>query len=64
MLTNTTIVPNKAQSMSISDIAKTLQAQSKAKFALLSPDGMKIPLPEPLTRLLLVAAESLKGKMQ
>jgi excisionase family DNA binding protein len=62
MLANTTIVPNKAHSMSISDIAKTLQTQSKAKFSLLCPDGMKIPLPETLTRVLLIAAEALKSK--
>jgi len=62
MLASKTIVPNDTQSMSISDIANTLQTQSKAKFSLLSPDGMKIPLPEPLTRVLLIAAEALKSK--
>jgi len=62
MLANTTIIPNKKQSVSISDVAKTLQAQSKAKFSLLCPDGIKIPLPEPLTRLLLIAAEALTSK--
>ena len=62
MLVNTTIVPNEAQSPSIADIAKTLQEQSKAKFSLLCPDGLKIPLPEPLIRVLLIAAEALKSK--
>ncbi len=62
MLANTTIVPNDTQTISISDIANTLQTQSKSKFSLLCPDGLKIPLPEPLTRVLLIAAEALKSK--
>ena len=55
MLDDTTIVPNEKQSISVSDIARILQAQSKAKFSLLCPDGIKIPLPESLTRVLLIA---------
>jgi len=62
MLANTTIVPNKAHSMYINDIAKTLQTQSKSKFSLLCPDGIRIPLPEPLTKVLLIAAEALSRK--
>ncbi len=62
MLANTTIVPNETQAPSMADIAKTLQEQSKAKFSLLGPDGIKIPLPEPLTRVLLIAAEALNSK--
>ena len=48
MLPNNTIVPNETQSVSVSAIAKSLQAQSKAKFSLLCPDDTKIPLPESL----------------
>ena len=62
MLANTTIIPNKKQLISISDIAQTLQARTKAKFSLLCPNGAKMPLPETLTRVLLIAAEALKSK--
>lgn len=62
MLSNTTIIPNKKQSISISDIAQTLHSRTKAKFSLLCPNGIKIPLPDTLTRVLLIAAEALKSK--
>jgi excisionase family DNA binding protein len=39
-----------------------LQSRSKAKFSLLCSDGIKIPLPEPLIRLLLIAAQALTSK--
>ena len=62
MLENNTIVPNETQSMSVADIAKALRAQGRAKFSLLSPDGTKMPLPESLAWVLLIAAEALKSK--
>ena len=62
MLGKATIVPDAKQAISIADIAQTLQAQGKAKFSLLCPDGLKIPLPEPLTRVLLMAAKALQSK--
>ena len=62
MLANTTIVPNKAHSMSIADIAKTLQTQPKENFLCSVLTAIKIPLPAPLTKLLLIAAQALKSE--
>jgi excisionase family DNA binding protein len=62
VLTNKTILPNDKQSESISDIAANLQMQTNAKFFLLCPDGKKIPLPEPLAQVLLMAADALRKK--
>jgi excisionase family DNA binding protein len=62
MLANMTIVPKEEQSAQILGIARSLQAQPEAAFALLCPDGTSVPLPEPLVQVILVAAQAMTRK--
>jgi excisionase family DNA binding protein len=62
MATNMTIVPKEDQSVPILGIARSLQAQPEAGFALLCPDGSHVPLPQPLVQVLLIAAQAMTRK--
>ena len=62
MLANRTIVSNDEQAAPILGIAKSLQSQPNATFALLCPDEKRVPLPEPLVQVLLLAAQAMTRK--
>ncbi len=62
MLANRTIVSKDEQAAPILGVAKSLQSQPQTDFALMCPDGTRIPLPEPLIQVLLLAAEAMTKK--
>jgi excisionase family DNA binding protein len=62
VLANRTIVPKDEQSAPISGVARSIQSQPEASFALLCPDGTRVPLPEPLVQVLLIAAQAMTRK--
>lgn len=62
MLANMTIVPKEEQLVPILGVARSLQDQPEAGFGLLCPDGTRVPLPEPLMQVLLIAAQAMTRK--
>jgi len=62
MTATMTFVPKEEQSAPISDLAQSMQDQPETGFSLLCPNGARVPLPESLAKLLLVAAEALTRK--
>lgn len=62
MLANITIVPKEEQSIPILGVARSLQDQPEAGFTLLCPNGTRVPLPEPLIQVLLIAAQAMTRK--
>ncbi|MBX9939059.1 MAG: helix-turn-helix domain-containing protein [Candidatus Obscuribacterales bacterium] len=57
-----TFVPKEEQSAPIQGVAESMHNQPETGFSLLCPDGAKVPLPEPLARVLMAAAEALMRK--
>jgi excisionase family DNA binding protein len=57
-----TFEPKEEQSAPILGIAQSMQDQPETGFSLLCPNGAKLPLPEPLVKMLLAAARALNSK--
>ena len=57
-----TFVPKEEQSAPILGIAESMQDQPETGFSLLCPNGARVPLPEPLAKILLAAAQALTRK--
>lgn len=57
-----TFVPKEEQSAPILGIAQSMQDQPETGFSLLCPNGARVPLPEPLAKMLLAAAQALTRK--
>lgn len=57
-----TFVPQEEQSAPILGVARSMEDQPEAGFSLLCPNGDRVPLPEPLAKMLLAAAQALTRK--
>ena len=62
MLAAMTFVAREEQSAPLSGIAESIQNQPEAGFALLCPNGSRVPLPEQLIQILLAAAQAMTRK--
>lgn len=57
-----TFVPQEEQSAPILGVARSMEDQPETGFSLLCPNGDRVPLPEPLAKMLLAAAQALTKK--
>ena len=57
-----TFVAREEQAAPLTGIAESIQNQPETGFALLCPNGSSVPLPEPLVKMLLAAAQAMTRK--
>jgi excisionase family DNA binding protein len=62
MTASMTFVAKEEQSAPMLGIAQSLKDQPEAGFALMCPDGTRMPIPEPLVKMLFAAAQALNQK--
>lgn len=62
MTATMTFVPKEELTAPIQGVAESMHNQPETGFSLLCPDGSKVPLPQPLAKVLMAAAEALMRK--